>query len=300
MDFNKLKAFMCVVRWGSFTRAAAELFISQPALSKKISDFENEIGTPLLIRANRIIELTPAGKLLYAEAPAFLKIGEDLERKVRSVGQGPGAQLSIGCSGIEYGRIHEIISGFHAKHPEIEITMRRHSADELTRLLQTDMLDAVFQTNFEVEREGPEVDHIIFCRDELAVVVSKDHRLAGEKEISLEELKNETYIGIQPRTDHMPFTRMLNQLCELGYQPKEIRVASSVDELLLWVSCGLGIAHLFTQTEAANSGIVQYVRTKEPRMELEIDLVWRRRNGNPALQRFAEYVREENERLGLQ
>lgn len=298
LDVNKLKAFMCVVRWQSFTKASAELFISQPALSKKISDFEKELGTALLIRDNRIMELTPAGKLLYTEAPAFLKIGDDLESKVRELGLRPGSQLSIGCSGIEYGRIRQVLEGFRAQHPDVSINLHRYTAAEIKRLTLTNMIDIAFQTHFEVEKE-PEVAYIPFCRDELAIIMSKSHPLAHEKEVGMEQFQDETYIGIQPQQDHMPFTRMINSLCQNGYRPKEIRVAESVDELLLAVSCGLGIAHLFMQTKEANCGLVQYVPAKEPKIELQIDLVWNRNNQNPATGWFAEYVRRENERLAL-
>lgn len=298
MDINKLKAFMCVVKWQSFTKASAELFISQPALSKKISDFEKEIGTPLLVRDNRTMELTPAGKLLYTEAPAFLKIGDDLETKVRELGRRPGSQLTIGCSGIEYGRIRQVVEGFRSRHPDVSIVMHRHAAAELKRLLLTNMVDIAFQTHFEVEKE-PEVHFLPFCRDELAVIMSKQHPLAGEAEVRMSQLQDEVYLGIQPQQDHMPFTRMINALCQSGYQPREIRVVQSVDELLLSVSCGLGIAHLFMQTKEANGGLVQYVRATEPRMELQIDLVWNRNNQNPATGWFADYVRAENEAVAL-
>lgn len=297
MDISKLKAFICVVKWQSFTRAAAELYISQPALSKKISDFEKEIGTPLLVRDNRTMELTPAGKLLYAEAPAFLKIGDDLESKVRSAGQCPGSQLTLGCSGIEYGRLHEIVEGFREAYPHVSIVMHRFSAAEIKQKLLTNMLDIAFQTHFEVEEE-PEVDSVPFMKDELAIIMSKNHPLAKEESVSIEQLRDEVYFGIQPQQDHMPFSRMINRLCEQGYEPKELRVASSVDDLLLSVSCGLGIAHLFSKTKDVNGGLVHYAKCNDPNMDLQIDAVWNRSNQNPATLWFADFVREYNEKNG--
>lgn len=295
MDISKLKAFICVVKWQSFTRAAAELYISQPALSKKISDFEKEIGTPLLVRDNRTMELTPAGKLLYAEAPSFLKIGDDLEAKVRNAGLRPGSQLTLGCSGIEYGYLHEIVEGFCKAYPDVSIVMHRFSAAEIKQMLLTNMVDIAFQTHFEVEEE-PEVDYVPFCSDELAVVMSKNHPLAKEEEVSMEQFKDEVYFGIQPQQDHMPFSRMINRLCEQGYEPRELRVASSVDDLLLSVSCGLGIAHLFARTKDVNGGLVHYAKCKDPNMELQVDAVWNRSNQNPATHWFADFVRQYNQK----
>lgn len=293
MDINKLKAFVSVVKFKSFTRAADALYISQPALSKKISDFEKEIGTALLVRDNRSMKLTPAGELLYAEASSFLKLGDDLEAKVRAKGLNPGSQLTIGCSGIEYGRLHQVVDIFRSSHPEVSIIMRRLSAAEIKKQLLSNMLDIVFQTHFEVEEE-PEVDYVPFCEDELALIMSKRHPLAGERTVTMEQLRDEVYFGIQPEQDHIPFSHMITRLCELGFEPREIRVASSVEDLLLSVSCGLGIAHLFARTEETNGGLVHYARCADAQAILRIDAVWKRTNTNPAITWFTDIIHRQN------
>lgn len=299
MDIGKLKAFICVVKWESFTKAASELFISQPALSKKISDFEKEVGVPLLVRNNRGMELTPAGKLLYEGAPALIKAGDDLERKVQEVGRRPGSRLSIGCSGIEYGRIRHVVNGFRARHPDIFISMKRFPmAADIRQTVGAGMVDLSFLLHFEVQGM-PELDFLPFCTDELAVIMSKEHPLAGESSVSMEQLKDEAYIAIQPRQGHLPFAHIINQLCERGYQPRELIVADSPDTLLLQVSCGVGIAHMFMQTKTANGGMVQYVPSKDPAMRLQVDMVWSRAIQNPAAALFTDYVRELNAAEGL-
>lgn len=299
MDISKLKAFICVVKWQSFTKAATELFISQPALSKKISDFEKEMGVSLLVRNNRGMELTPAGKLLYEEAPALIKAGDNLEFKVRELGRRPGSRLSIGCSGIEYGRIHHVVNGFRARYPDIFVSMHRFQmAADIRQMVGSEMVDISFLVHFEVQGM-PELDFLPFCLDDLAVIMSKEHPLAGEPAVSLEQLKDEAYIAIQPRQDHLPFSYIINQLCEQGYQPRELIVADSPDSLVLQVSCGVGIAHMFMQTREANGGMVQYVPSKDPAMKLQVDMVWSRANQNPALALFADYVRELNTAEGL-
>lgn len=299
MDINKLKAFICVVKWQSFTKASNELFISQPALSKKISDFEKELGVSLLVRDNRGMELTPAGKLLCEEAPAFLKVGDDLEFKVRELGRRPGSRLSIGCSGIEYGRIHHVVNGFRARYPDVSIAMHRFPmAAEIKQKLLSNMIDISFQVHFEVEKT-PEMGFVPFARDELAIVMSKNHPLAGAEAVSMDQLRDETYIAIQPRQDYLPFSYIINLLCQHGYQPRDLAVADSPASLILQVSCGLGIAHMFMQTKEANGGMVQYVRAKDPTVELQIDMVWNRANQNPAVALLADYVRELNAQEGL-
>ena len=298
MDLQKLNAFVCVAKWKSFTKASSELFISQPALSKKISDFEKELGATLFVRDNRMVELTEAGQLLYNEAPVLLRYGEELEGKVRALGEHPHSKLTIGCTGIEYGRLSETLYGFHREHPEIELTLHRYTAAEIRSHIVGNMLDIAFQTRFELENE-PEVKGIPFAVDELAVVVSKFHPLASEKEISIEQLKGERYIGIQPTSDHMPFVRMIDMLAENGYDPEAILIASNVDELVLAVSCGLAVGHLFSQTSRVYGEMLSYIKTKDSDMQLEVDMVWNQSNRNKAKELLISYVKKENQELRI-
>jgi len=298
MDLQKLKAFVCVAKWRSFTKASAELFISQPALSKKISEFEKELGTTLLFRDNRTVELTEAGQLLYNEAPILLKYGEDLENKVRSLGENPDTTLNIGCTGIEYGRLTDTLHEFRKIHPEISLSLHRNTAAQNRTQILGNMLDIAFQTRFELDNES-EVEGIPFSRDHLAVVVSKHHPLAGEKELGIEQLQGENYIGIQPTSDHVPFANLINILTENGYKPKSVIIANNVDELVLAVSCGLAVGHLFSNTRKVYGGLISYIHTKDYQVQLEVDLVWNRSNKNKARQLLVDFVKEENRKIGL-
>jgi len=298
MDLQKLNAFVCVAKWKSFTKASTELFISQPALSKKISDFEKELGATLLIRDNRTVELTEAGRLLYNEAPVLLRYGDELEDKIRALGENPDTKLTIGCTGIEYGRLNQTIYKFRQEHPEISIVLHRFTAAEIRTHILGNTLDIAFQTKFELDNES-DVEGILFDKDELAVVVSKFHPLAAEKEISLDQLKDEKYIGIQPTSDHMPFVHMLNMLEKNGYNPKEILMASTVDEMVISISCGLAVGHLFRHTENVYGGMISYVNTKGYNLQLEIDMVWNRANKNKAKKLLIDFVKKENAAMGL-
>lgn len=298
MDLQKLKAFVCVAKWKSFTKASAELFITQPALSKKISEFEKELGATLLIRDNRTVELTEAGQLLYNEAPILLKYGEDLEHKVRALGENPDTTLNIGCTGIEYGRLSDTLYAFGQKYPNISLSLHRNTAAQNRAQILGNMLDIAFQTRFELDSES-EVDGIPFARDQLAVVVSKNHPLAGEQEISIEQLQGDNYIGIQPTTDHMPFVNLIKTLTDNGYTPNSVMIVNNVDELILAVSCGLAVGHLFLSTRKVYGGLISYIRTKGYQMQLEVDMVWNKSNKNKARQLLIDFVREENRQLGL-
>ena len=246
-----------------------------------------------------MVELTAAGKLLYNEAPVLLKYGDDLENKVRMMGVNPDTKLSIGCTGIEYGRLMHLLYRFREQHPEISLSMHRYTAAEIRKCIVGDLIDIAFQTKFEVDLES-NVDSIPFDVDDLAVVVSKFHPLAAEQEITMNQLKGENYIGIQPTTDHIPFVRMIDMIAENGFEPKSIMIAKNVGEMILNVAAGVAVGHLFGQTQNVYGGLVSYLKTSDYRIKLEINMVWNNANKNKARKKFVDFVREENKKIGLE
>ena len=92
MDFRHLRYFVAVAEEGTFTRAAARLFIAQPALSKQIHDLENEIGARLLVRTSRGVSLTAPGAELLEHARAVLERLEAARERIRALAAAPGAR----------------------------------------------------------------------------------------------------------------------------------------------------------------------------------------------------------------
>ena len=87
MDLGQLKYFTKIVEHGSFTRAAQDCSVSQPALSQQIAKLEKELGQPLFERQGRSIEVTPAGHVLWAQADKILQMVDDVKRQITDVGQ---------------------------------------------------------------------------------------------------------------------------------------------------------------------------------------------------------------------
>ena len=96
MTIKQLEYFMAVARSLSFTEAAAEMFISQPALSRSIASLATELGVPLLTRNHHSVALTPAGQLLASELPNLRKELERVTLLVRQTENGLMGHLNIG------------------------------------------------------------------------------------------------------------------------------------------------------------------------------------------------------------
>ncbi len=249
MDVNKLTAFLCVAKYQNFTKASEELFISQPALSKKIADFENEINVKLLLRTNRQVTLTPAGMALYNEAPAILNIMDDLTRKIQNISKNPHRRLSIACSGVEYGHFTKIIHEFRQEYPDIDISLRWCSSPVVKQLLLSNTIDFGFQLNMEAVSEE-NVAYLPFYYDKLDVIVSNYHPLSSATSVKYKELEEENFIAIKSSSSHLPYNYLFSFLKDNNINFRGgTTIADSIDTLVLQVSAGLGVGFLSHQVE---------------------------------------------------
>lgn len=291
MDINKLQAFLCVAKHQSFTRAAEELFISQPALSKKIADFEKEIDVRLLDRDNRNVALTPAGRALYAEAPVLLGVMEDLTRKIQDISRNPERQLSIACTGVEYDFFVPLFHAFRTAYPDIAVTLRWCSAPEVRQLLAANLIDLGFQLDIEVSRER-EVNCLPLFEDRLAIVVGPYHPLARAASLKLEALSGERLIAIRSADKHLPFENILAYFRDHDIEFRGgISTVENLDALILQVSAGMGVSLLSSRAKSRHGSALHFIPVDGESMSVQTCLAWNRGNINPMREVFVKFVR---------
>ncbi|BAK48496.1 hypothetical protein CXIVA_25280 [Clostridium sp. SY8519] len=300
MDLNKLVAFISVAKNRNFTRAAEELFISQPALSKKISDFEKEMGTQLLIRDNRNVTLTSAGETLYLKAPFLLDALADLEQEIKRISDSPAMHLSIACTGVEYGRFTPFINQFKTVHPDIDINLQWCSAKEAQDLIYSNVFDFAFQMNMEASEEDFS-DFWPFYYDHLDVIVNNYHPMRLETEVSLNDFIGDKFIITKSQDNHLPYNYLLNRMAENDIKfPKGIIAADSLNSMVLQVSAGNGIAVLNHSMEKMYGQMVKFIPLIDSFQYMETDLVWNKLNHNPAIEILLDFLKEDNEKINLE
>ncbi|MFK7852657.1 MAG: LysR family transcriptional regulator [Granulosicoccus sp.] len=124
MDFPSLKAFVAVAESGSFSRAAEKLFMTQPAISKRIASLEENLGTPLFDRLGRGIQLTEAGEKFLASSRRILTDIAISREEVRSLSDSVGGKLRLATShhvGIH--RLPPVLKAFSQAHPNVELDL---------------------------------------------------------------------------------------------------------------------------------------------------------------------------------
>ena len=170
MNLNHLAIFHAVAETGSVSRGAARLFISQPAVSKQLSEFESALGTPLFDRLPRGMRLTEAGQVLYAHSRQLFAIQARADQALRELADLEAGRLAIGAStSISAYLLPEALSRFHLRHPGIELRLESGNTEEVQQRLREGALDIGLTEGF-VEANDLTAD--TFHEDELVVIAS--------------------------------------------------------------------------------------------------------------------------------
>lgn len=137
MTLQTLRYFSTLVELGSFTKAAKECFVTQPALSRAIGELEKELGRPLLIRTAKRVWPTHAGKVCYEEAKKVLKQCEILVERVRMDEDDSIGEIRIGYlfnGNLAY--LADIIQKFHTLYPNVVLKTEYKDYNDAYRMLK--------------------------------------------------------------------------------------------------------------------------------------------------------------------
>ena len=178
MDLRQLEYFAAVARHRNFTRAAGELYVTQPALSQQVRRLERELGLELLRRTSAGVDVTPAGQELLARAEAILAdVGAARAAMDAHAGVSRGFVRLATAPG-ELLRLPAELAAFHGAHPGVRIALRHGSAREVLEALRRGAADlALLALPPDAELAGLDAEPL---RDEpLRLIAAPDEALAG-------------------------------------------------------------------------------------------------------------------------
>ena len=195
MDTRQLTAFCAVVERKSFSRAAEQLGLTQPAVSQQIRSLEKRFGRQLLDRSGRRVEPTEAGRRLYRRAQRLLALEQQLVEEVASETDGElGGTVQIGAStGPGGGVVALLLCEFQLRNPNVAVSLSVFDTQRVVEL--------VAERDLELGVVGAARPHrsVVFepfFRDEVVLVCAAGHRFAG-KTLSLEQLRDEPLVVMQ-------------------------------------------------------------------------------------------------------
>jgi DNA-binding transcriptional LysR family regulator len=186
VDLRHLVTLRTVVEKGSFSQAAEELEISQPAVSFQIRALEKRLGHRLLDRSGRRVSLTESGEVVYDYARRIIGLEAEMEREVGEVGTRVSGRLVIGSTaGPAELLLPRVLGAFHRAYPEVRISLVVTDTQSVCDRVLDDELE-IGVVGAGRSQRGLEFES--FVRDELVLIVPPGHHLAARRRLSLEDL----------------------------------------------------------------------------------------------------------------
>lgn len=189
MDLRQLLTFRTVVDKGSFSQAAEELEVSQPAVSFQIRSLEERLGHRLLDRSGRRVTLTEAGEVVYRYARRMIGLEAELEREMGEIGTRVSGPLVLGSStGPGELLLPRLLGAFHREHPDVRVSLMVSDTQTVCERVLDDELELGV-----VGAARPHRGLVFepFVRDELVAIVPPGHPMAARGSVTLEELVTE-------------------------------------------------------------------------------------------------------------
>ncbi|MFC7440471.1 LysR family transcriptional regulator [Laceyella putida] len=285
MEFLQLKYFQTVARLEHMTKAAEELRIAQPSLSKTIARLEEDLGVPLFDRQGRKIKLNSFGKVFLERVErAFNELSEG-KRELKDLAGLSQESITLAVSIPRI--LPDLLGSFLSQYPHVRFQQFLVSTSAMKRQLKNMEIDFCISS---VPIEGPEIVWEPLMTEEIFLIVPPGHRLAGRDNIDLHEVKDESFISMNAGYG---FRNLTDGFCrEAGFIP---HIAFEGDEPGVigdLVRQGLGITFVPALTLLWNSDPVsKRLRITEPKCQRTIGLGWsKRRYLSSVAQQFRQFV----------
>ncbi len=276
MDFDQIQAFLEIVKEKSFSRAAARLYRTQPALSKQVRQLETELGQRLLLRQGKQVEPTPAGQIFLEHCQKIVDTRREALETLQRVRERPRGRLSIGANeATSLYILPAAFAEFRARYPEVRLKIHRNFTRKLVERVLANSLDFAVVSLPIDEKDQKDLVVLPLHRDELGIVVPAKHPLARRRAVTLEQVAEFPFIF--PRTGR---TRGLLEriFAERQLEPRVSLELASVEAIKKFVAGGLGISLMsrsFVRREAAQ-GTLRFLPLRGITLVRELGLIHHR------------------------
>ncbi len=243
VTLRQLRVFEAVARHRSFSRAAAELHLTQPAVSMQVKSLEEQAGIALFEQIGKKIFLTQAGEELYARAHAVAReldaAGETIDA-MRGLSHG---RLAVGIVSTGKYFAPQLLGRFLKSHPGVTLRLSVNNREVMLRELAANEVDLAITGR---PPEDLETVAVPFARHPLVMVAARDHPLAAKKRIPLARIAEEPFIMREPGSGTRSLAERL--FAANGLAPKVAMEMPSNESIKQAVMAGLGVSFLSLHT----------------------------------------------------
>ena len=270
MDIKHLRYFKTVADLSSFTKAAKQLHIAQPAISMAIQKLESELELTLLHRKDRKVSLTDEGRYLYSHATRILQASEDALLEMQELKGLLKGEVRVGIPSM-LGSYHfpPILMAFRHRYPQLNLTVIDGGTSKLQQLLEQGKLDLAVVVN---QSNLDSLQSEVFLREQMMVICPKEHHFSGLKQITYAELFSEEMVLFNSGYFHRNEVDRMAE--ESGFTPKISFETNLVSLIKSIVKQGFAISTLLEMAIQDEPELIARPFAKP--VWLDLSIAWRK------------------------
>lgn len=199
MDIQHIRYFLAVAKYQSFSKAAQQLYVTQPILTRCVQNLEKELGAPLIIRSTKAFALTDAGKALVRHGTDLVQKHQDIYRNIQDVENFEAGEIHISSPGVLLDMYFpKLVTEYRRQHPAIRITVQESGTRTVVRDVREGAAD-IGLVMLPLE-DGEDLNIVPIVQDEVHVYVQQDHPFARDRSIHISQLDGHDIITYNQST----------------------------------------------------------------------------------------------------
>ncbi|WP_031513564.1 selenium metabolism-associated LysR family transcriptional regulator [Desulfofalx alkaliphila] len=291
MNIERLRVFKKVAELKSFTRAAEELFMTQPAISKNIKLVEKFYGVNLFIRMGNQIELTDAGKKLLQFANDILELADEAKETLTDNKSQAEEKIVLGAgSTVGVYLLPQLLEQFVRRYPNIDFTIEISNAKQV--------LDKVTEGSIEVGVVGaivrrPNLEYVPLMSEKLQLIVSNQHPWARQGKVAAKKLCQQPFF-LREKGSGLRYL-VEERLHKAGIQLEHVTELPNNEAILRLVEAGLGVSIMSENVIAQDLELnrVQTVQIEGMQLDHNFYMIYRKENVSGSLKKFIRFINED-------
>ncbi|ADV00384.1 LysR substrate-binding protein [Alicycliphilus denitrificans BC] len=240
MELRQMRYFVAVATTRNFTRAAEQMHIAQPPLSRQIQQLEDELGVQLIQRNSRPVRLTEAGRLVYEQALQVLHRVEQMKNAARQVGSNHRQSISVGyVASTLYGGLPVMVRMLRQRYPHTDVHLVELGSIQQIHELKSGRIDLGFGR---LRTNDSSVSRTVLSEERLVLAMAPSSPLAAEnRRINLQTVADQRLI-VYPKEPRPSYAdHVLGLLHDQGIQPAEIHEVRELQAALGLVAAEMGV-----------------------------------------------------------
>lgn len=291
MELRNIISFQKICELNSFSKAAAELGYSQSTVTMQMKQLEQELKVSLFDRIGKTVRLTDDGRMFLSYAVDMIRTANNAKQALLKTSV-PRGEIRLGLlESVCTSYLPGILKQYHDGFPEVSTIIKIGTDQELAAMLSSNTIDLLW--TFDLPAENAEWTKVYSCRNEICIIASPEHRLAGCPDIYLKDIMEETYILTEKNCSYR--TIFEKQLYKIKERPNLFLEIGNTEIIKRFVAANLGISVLpeFAVSEELKNRKVVRLYPKDFTLEMEGQIfIHKNKWLTPGIKAFIELIRE--------